>query len=271
MLIAITREIGPNINHCELTHFARAPIDLGRARTQHREYRNCLAELGCKIIALPAEPDLPDSVFVEDAALVLDELAVILRPGAASRRPETASIAAALKPFRPLTYLESPGTIDGGDILRLGKKIFVGLTSRSNPQGIEQLQNLTKSYGYEVQGVPVHGCLHLKSAVTQVAADALLLNPAWIDAEALPKLRQLEVDPAEPNAANGLLLGETVIYPAAFPATQCRLQSQGIPLRLIDVSELAKAEAAVTCCSLVFYNRSQGTVPIFAAQKMMVP
>jgi dimethylargininase len=252
MLHAITREVSPNIGNCELTHFEREPIDLARAQAQHRKYQDCLAALGCKLIDLPAEPDLPDSVFVEDTALVLNELAVILRPGAESRRSETPSISKALEIFRKLLHLESPGTIDGGDVLQIEKKIFVGLTSRSNASGIEQLGNVLKPYGYEVAGVPVRGCLHLKSAVTQVAADALLINPAYVDAEAFPKMRRIEVDPAEPNAANGLRINGSVIYPTAFPATQGRLQEQGIALRLVDVSELAKAEAAVTCCSLVF-------------------
>jgi dimethylargininase len=252
LLIAITREVSPNIGNCELTHFAREPIDLGRAQAQHRQYQDCLADLGCKIIALPAEPELPDSVFVEDTALVLDEVAVILRPGASSRRPETSSIAAALAPYRKLAHLEPPGTMDGGDALRIDKKIFVGLTSRSNAAGVEQLRHLLKPYGYEVQGVPVRGCLHLKSAVTQVAADTLLINRALVDAEALLKLQRIEVDAAEPCGANGLWIRDTVIYPAAFPATRQRLQERGIAVRVVDVSELAKAEAAVTCCSLVF-------------------
>ncbi len=201
---------------------------------------------------MPAEPELPDSVFVEDTALVLDEAAVILRPGAESRRPETSSIAETLKPYRKLVYLEPPGTTDGGDVLRLGRKIFVGLTTRSNAAGVEQLRSLLTPYGYEVEGVPVRGCLHLKSAVTQVAADALLINRDWVDAEALPKLRTIDVDPEEPGGANGLRIGDTVIYADAFPATRRRMQAQGIAVRVVDVSELAKAEAAVTCCSLVF-------------------
>lgn len=252
MLIALTREVSPDIGNCELTHFARAPIDLGRAQAQHQAYQACLAEFGCRIIALPAEPGLPDSVFVEDTALVLDELAVILRPGAPSRRPETASIAETLKPYRQLSFIEPPGTMDGGDVLRIGKGVFVGLTSRSNAAGIQQLQHHLRPYGYGVEGVPVHGCLHLKSAVTQMAADTLLTNPAWVDAKLIPKMRRIEVDPTEPNAANGLWINDAVIYPTAFPATRQRLESQGIAVRGVDVSELAKAEAAVTCCSLVF-------------------
>jgi dimethylargininase len=256
VLIAITREISPRIHDCELTHFERRPIDLNRARAQHRQYEECLADLGCKILRLPAEPDLPDSVFVEDTALVLDELAVIMRPGAASRRPETASIADALSPYRKLAYLEAPGTIDGGDVLRIGRTIFVGLSDRSNAAGVEQLGETLKPYGYHVEGVRVNGCLHLKSAVTQVAGDTLLLNPACVDPGTLPKMKLIEVDPSEPSGANALWLNGCVVYPAAFPITLQKLQEAGLTVRSVDISELAKAEAGVTCCSIIFQDEA---------------
>jgi dimethylargininase len=253
--VAITREISPSIHRCELTHVEREPIDLDRARAQHREYERCLAELGCRVVSLPAEPDLPDSVFVEDAALVLDELAVIMRPGAVSRRPETASIAKALAPYRKLSYLEEPGTIDGGDILRIGKTVFVGLSYRSNAAGIEQLHDILKPFGYRVESMPVGGCLHLKTGVTQVASDALLINRAYVDPAALPKMRLIDVDPTEPNGANALWIRDSVVYPAAFPRTLGKLRSLGLTVRTVDASELAKAEAGVTCCSLIFKSR----------------
>jgi dimethylargininase len=252
VLIAITRELSPSIERCELTHLQRTPIDLDRARAEHCEYERCLAELGCKVVSLPAEPELPDSVFVEDTALVLDELAIIMRPGAESRRAETASIAKALAPHRSLCCIEEPGTIDGGDVLRIGKTIFVGLSRRSNAAGVEQLRRIVKPFGYRVGSVRVEACLHLKSAVTQVAADTLLINRAWIDAELLPKMGLIEVDPAEPGGANALRIGECVVYPAAFPRTRQRLEQRGLTVRMVTAFELAKAEAGVTCCSLIF-------------------
>jgi dimethylargininase len=252
VLIAITRKISARIHECELTHLQREPIDLERARAQHRQYEECLADLGCKVLSLPAEPDLPDSVFVEDTALVLDELAVIMRPGAASRRPETASIAKALTPYRELSYIEEPGTIDGGDVLRIGRAIFVGLSYRSDAAGVEQLCKIVKPHRYRTEGMRVAGCLHLKSAVTQVAADTLLINRACIDAELLPKMRLIEVDRSEPSGGNALWIDNSVVYPAAFPATLQKLRDAGLNVCLVDASELAKAEAGVTCCSLIF-------------------
>lgn len=251
MPIAITRKVSPAIARCELTHLAREPIDAARAAAQHGAYEACLAALGCKVVSLPAEPELPDSVFVEDTAVVVGELAVITRPGAASRRGETASVAAALAAFRPLAAIEAPATIDGGDVLVLGRRVLVGTSSRSNPSGVEQLRALLAPHGYTVEAVRIDGCLHLKSAVTAVAPGTLLLNPAWADTAPLAGLERIEVDPGEPFAANALLVGGRLVYPAAFPRTRARLQARGIELEIVDVSELAKAEGAVTCCSII--------------------
>lgn len=252
MRIAITREVSPSIASCELTHVPRRPIDLDLARAQHDSYVACLHELGCHVVALPTEPELPDAVFVEDTAVVLDEVAVLTRPGAPSRRREVPSVAQALAPFRPLVHVVAPATLDGGDVMRVSRRIFVGLTGRSSREGVEQLASLATPLGYEVVAVPVKGCLHLKSAVTPVAADTLLLNPAWVDRAAFTGLDIVEVDPGEPHAANALLVGASVIYPSTFPRTRKELERRGIDVRPVDLSELAKAEGAVTCCSLVF-------------------
>jgi len=254
--IAITRAVSPAIARCELTHLERRPIDAARAAAQHREYVACLARLGCDLHALPAEPDLPDSVFVEDCAVVLDEMAVITQPGAVSRRPETRSIALALERYRLLGMIRGTETLDGGDVLVLGRTLYVGRSGRSNAEGIAKLAGLVAHFGYEVRSIPLRGCLHLKSAVTKVAPDTLLLNPDQVDGAAFGSMRLVEVDPAEPAAANALLVGETVVYPDAFPRTRARLEALGISVVTVDVSELAKAEGGVTCCSLIFKARS---------------
>jgi dimethylargininase len=247
--------VSASITSCELTHLERRPIDLERARAQHCRYEEALVELGCQIERLPEEPDLPDAVFVEDAAIVLDELAIITRPGAASRRTETRTVARALKRYRRLATIKPPGTLDGGDVLRVGRTFYVGLSQRSNRSGIEQMRVLLAPFGYTVQGVPVQGCLHLKSAVTRVAEDTLLINRDWIDGKAFPQLDFVDVDPLEPYAANALAIDRAVIYAAAYPRTRERLEARGISVQTVDVSELAKAEGAVTCCSLVFLTK----------------
>jgi len=250
--IAITRGVSAGISACELTHLERQPIDLDRARAQHRAYEAALGRAGCRVESLPALDDLPDSVFVEDVAVVLDEIAIVTRPGAESRRPETTHIAPVLAGYRRITFIREPGTLDGGDVLRLGRRIFVGASGRSDEQGIEQLRAVVWPYGYTVTAVPVSGCLHLKSAVTEAAPGVVLTNPGWVDAAAFGNVRVIEVDHGEPYAANGLLVGERFVYPGSFPRTRNRLDASGILVDTVDVSELQKAEGAVTCCSLVF-------------------
>jgi dimethylargininase len=251
MRVAITRAVSQAIERCELTHLARSPIDFARAEQQHGAYEECLELLGCRVERLPAEQDLPDSVFVEDCAIVLDEVAVITRPGAASRRAETAGIEVALSAWRPIARIAAPATIDGGDVLRVGRILFVGLSARTTPSAVEQLTAVLDPLGYAVVAVEVSGCLHLKSAVTEAAPGILLVNPEWTG-DWVRRFDRVEVAPGEPFAANGLLLGETLLYPSAFPVTRSRLEARGIHTCEVDVSELAKAEGAVTCCSLVF-------------------
>jgi dimethylargininase len=251
MTIAITREISPRFAECELTHIERTPIDLEVARAQHRAYVGTLRSLGCEVIELPAEPELPDSVFVEDTAIILPEVAVITRPGADSRKPETESIIQALTPLIQLVRVREPGTIDGGDVLVVGKKIYIGLSTRSNQEAIQQLNQMLREYGYAVVGVELHDCLHLKSAVTRVDDQTLLINQNWVDASCFKNFDLVEVDPSEPYAANCLPLNGSIIFPTSFPKTRLRLQERGYKVVLVDVSELAKAEGAVTCCSLI--------------------
>ena len=250
-LTAITRELSPTIDDCELSFHARQKIDLAKAIAQHKAYGECLAELGLQVISLPAEPKLPDAVFVEDTAVVVDEIAVISNMGAPSRRPEARSVADALAPHRPLKFLAEPATLDGGDVLRIGLSIFVGLSRRTNREGIEQLSDLLRDYGYQVQPVKVRGCLHLKSACSYVGRNTLLVNRSWIDAEQLRGFELLDVPEAEPAAANALLLNEVVIIPASFPETRALLEERGFRVRALEMSELQKAEAGVTCCSLI--------------------
>lgn len=252
MIIAITREVSPSIGKCELTHMPRHEIDIEAARSQHLEYENVLKDMGCKIRRLSFEPNLPDSVFVEDIAIVLKEIAIVTRPGAASRREETRSVAEVLKEYRSIFKMVSPGTLDGGDVLQIGKTLYVGISSRTNEAGIKQLKEFVFPYEYRVETVYVEGCLHLKSAATLVGEDKLLINRSWIDTRQFGVMEYIDVDPAEPYAANALLVGGGLVYSMNFPKTLRRLESRGISVRDVDVFELQKAEGAVTCCSLIF-------------------
>jgi dimethylargininase len=252
MLTAITRAVSPAMVNCELTFVARQPIDLAKACAQHQAYEKLLEKLGARVISLPAEPTLPDSMFVEDPAIVLDELAVILPLGTETRRLEAASLAQALAKFRKLENVALPGTLEGGDVLRIGRKLYAGLSTRTNDEGIRQLAAILAPYGYEVIAVPVTGCLNLKSAVTYIGRNTLLANRAWFDNTPLAGYDWVDVDPAETHAANALALGETIIFPASFPRTRARLEARGFHVTPLDISELQKAESGLTCSSLLF-------------------
>jgi dimethylargininase len=252
MLTAITRAVSPAIVNCELSFIPRQPIDLQIAAAQHHAYERLLEKLGARIVSLPAEPNLPDSMFVEDPAIVLDELAVIFPLGTESRRPEAASLAQAISKFRKLEHVTLPGTLEGGDVLHIGRKLFVGLTKRSNAGGISQLSGILAPHNYEVIAVPVTGCLHLKSAVTFLGRDTLLANRAWFDAAPFAAYGWIDVDPGEPHAANALALANTIIFPMSFSRTRARVESAGFHVTPLDISELQKAESGLTCSSLLF-------------------
>ena len=254
MLLAITRDVSPRFNECEITHIDRSPIDVNIAQSQHHAYVQALKELGCAVLELPAEADLPDAVFVEDTSVVLPEVALITRPGADSRKPETESITRTLRPYRELLFIESPATVDGGDVLVVGKNIYVGMSTRSNEAAVDQMNSLLGKYGYKAQGVEMHDCLHLKTAVTRLDDETLLINRKWVDAENFEGFDLVDVDESEPFAANCLPVGDTIIFPVAFPKTTAKLEARGYKIKSVIVDELAKAEGAVTCCSLIVAN-----------------
>jgi len=252
VLTAITRSLSPHMNQCELSFLPRQAIDLELAIQQHRRYEDCLRDLGVRVNSLPAEPELPDAVFVEDPAVVVDEVAVLTRMGAESRRPDSVSLGRALADFRPLRYLREPATLEGGDILRIGRTLFAGVSVRTNREGIRQLAGELEPLGYQVVPIEVSGCMHLKTGCTALDDQTLLANRDWIDTTPLASFRILDVPPAEPWAANILRIGDTIVIPEAFPATADRIREHGWTVRTVDISELMKAEAGLTCMSLLF-------------------
>jgi dimethylargininase len=251
MTVAITRPVSASLSRCELTHQARVAIDLDRARQQHAGLERAMKSQGVTIARAAAADEMPDAVFVEDIAVALEEIAVLTRPGAASRRAETEGIAAALAEYRPMVRMTDPATLDGGDVLRVGRTLYVGQSSRTNAAGIEQLRGFVSPFGYRVVPTAVSGCLHLKSAVTAIGDGLLLVNSRWIAAGALGGIERIEVDPLEPMAANALQIGDAVVFPAHYPRTRKRLEDRGICVVCVECDELAKAEGAVTCCSIL--------------------
>ena len=251
MILALTRNVSPAMASCELTHLERVPIDPAVAARQHQRYEEALARLGCRVEHVAAAPTLPDSVFIEDTAVVVDELAVMARPGAASRQAEVDGVADALRRYRPLAAITAPGTLDGGDVLRVGRTVYVGQSGRTNDDGIAQLRAHLAPYGYEVRAVRPTGCLHLKTAVTAVSDAAVLLNPEWISPSLFDGFEVIAVDRSEPFAANVVRVGSAILTASAFPGTRQVLEQHGVEVHVVDVSELAKAEGAVTCCSIL--------------------
>ena len=250
---AFTRAVSPRIAECQLTHLEREPIDPARAAAQHAAYERALAEAGYEIVRLPPLPDDPDAVFVEDTALLLDGRAVITRPGAASRIGETDSTAEGLSAHFELHRIQS-GYLDGGDILRIGKRLYAGLSTRTDRTGVAALAEIARPLGYEVLAAETGACLHLKTGATFAGHDTggnpvLLYDPGTIDPAQFADVFPLPV--AEPAAANCLRVGDRLILAAGNPRTADRLRERGFRVVDVDVSELQKAEAGVTCMSLI--------------------
>lgn len=255
MLRAFTRAVSPRLAECELTHLKRAPFDVAKAVQQHSSYENALREAGFEVIRLPDLPDHPDGVFVEDTALLLDGHAIITRPGAASRASETASTADGLAGQFDI-HRVTEGYVDGGDVLLIGKTLYAGLSTRTDAAGVASVQSICRGIGFDVVQASLRDCLHLKTGATlagpdQAGTPVLLYSPRSVDPDQFADVEPLAVDEAEPDAANCLRVGDRLILPAGNPRTAARLRQRGLNVVEVDVSELQKAEAGVTCMSIV--------------------
>jgi dimethylargininase len=252
MLTALVRVPSRRLPDCELSFLERAPINVGEARVQHRAYQAALRAAGARVTELPPLDELPDATFVEDVAIVLGECAILSPMGAMSRQPESTSMAVALAAHRRLEWLRAPATLDGGDVLRLGRSIYVGQTPRTNAAAVSQLRAIVEPLGYAVTEVPISRCLHLKSACARLDDDTVLVNPEWVSPAVFGERRIVPVARDEPWGANAVRVGPAIIFPASAPGTQAIVGARGFPTIAVDVSELQKAEAGVTCLSLVF-------------------
>jgi dimethylargininase len=247
--VAITHAPSPDLGRCQLTYLGRVPIDVGLAGRQHAAYRAALAACGCDVVVLETNLAHPDCCFVEDTAVVLDDMAVLTPLGTAARAAESAGIEPALKRYRGVVRVNAPATLEGGDVLRIGRTLYVGTSGRTNAAGVEALRRAVESSGYRVEPVAVTGCLHLKTAVTTLPDGAILVNPAWLPADAFPGVERVVA--AEPFGANVVCVNGCVIAAAAHAETNDRLRRRGLIVREVDVSEFAKAEGGVTCLSLL--------------------
>ena len=248
-MLALTHAPSPHMNRCQLTFHDRQPIDFARACYQHRAYCRMLRQEGFQVRTLCTHLRAPDAVFVEDTAIVLDEIAILTAPSAA-RRCELAGIERELQPLRAIRRIEPPAAIEGGDVLRIQRTLLVGLSSRTNRQGIDALTRIVHPCGYRVITVPVEHCLHLKSACTAALDGTLLVNPRWIDTSALREFELVMTPHDEPQAANLLRLGKRIWLPAGYPKTTAVIRGLGLSVETLDLSEFAKAEGSITCMSL---------------------
>ena len=255
MLTAITRAVGPRIGDCQLTYLERQSINAEKAMREQREYEKCLEEIGVRVISLPSEPSLPDAVFVEDTAVIVDEVAVIAAMGAATRRQEVVSMADVLSRYRPLEFINHNGTLEGGDVVQVGRRLYVGISTRTNYDGVVQLREILQRYDYEVIDVEVPGCLHLTTGCTYIGRNTLLVNKSWVNTARLADCEIIDTDPMEPWAANALLAGDTVVVSTSHPKTKGKLMARGFIVKSVDIAELEKAEAGLTCMSLLFNDK----------------
>ncbi len=255
-IIALTHLPSPAMQACELTFVDPSPIDCELAAQQHEQYCQALRELGAQVVTLKQNQHLPDCAFIEDTAVVLDEIAIIGSMGAASRAAEPLAIKAELSKYRPVVSLDPPARLEGGDVLRIGRTLLLGRSSRTNDAGIAALEKVAAPLGYRVIQVPVTGCLHFKTACTALPDGTLLANRRWFDASPLHDFVIIDVPEEEPFGGNVLLLGRHVLMSASHPRTADLLRGRGYSVHIVDISEFEKAEGGVTCLSILFSKQA---------------
>jgi dimethylargininase len=252
MLSALTRGVSPTIGDCKLTFMERERIDVAAATRQHEAYKQCLTKMGVQITALELLLEAPDAVFIQDTAVVVDEVAVVATMGAACRAEEVESVAEALLPHRSLRRLSPSATLEGGDVVRIGRTLYVGDSGRTNREGIKQLSDILAPYDYQVTPVGVRGCLHLSTGCSYLGRGVLLLNRVWVDAAPFRQFEIIEAPETESWAANTIAVGDSVLMASAFERTRALVEGHGFQVIATDISELQKAEGALTCMSLMF-------------------
>jgi dimethylargininase len=246
---ALVRPPGPLLADGIVTHLQRTAVDVERARAQHAAYQEALIAAGWSIVAVEPADDCPDAVFVEDSVVVVEDLAVLCRPGAAARRPEVAGTESAVRALGlDVVRLTEPATLDGGDVLQVGATVYVGEGGRTNAEGVRQLRSALAALGREVIPVRLLEVLHLKSAVTALPDGGLVGLEELVDASAMPPIRR---PPEEGGAHLVLLGGPTVLLAASAPRTAEELARQGYEPVVVDIGEFEKLEGCVTCLSVL--------------------
>jgi dimethylargininase len=251
MRLAICRKPGKNFAQ-GLTTAKLGTASFELIEAQHQAYIQTFEALGVSVITLEPLEAHPDAYFVEDTAVVTPQIAVITRPGAPTRRAEADSMARVLQSYLPTVRIQAPGSLDGGDVLKVGNHLFIGISQRTNREGAQQLGHLLRPYGYRWTPVPVDAGLHLKSSVNRIDDDTLIITEAFADREAFRCYSKIVVDRREAYAANTLRVNETLITPAGFPETGRKLERTGLKVIALNMSEVRKMDGGLTCLSIRF-------------------
>lgn len=269
-MIAFVREVSAKADRWELPPVRSSPIDPKTARKQHATFVEVLKELGANIEFLPALPDIAHGFIVEDTAILLPELAVIARPGAKySHVSEIETVVTTLAAYRPIQRIAAPANLDGGDVLRIGRTLYVGISGRTNAEAVPAIAETVEPFGYDVKPVEVRDCLHLKSACTFIPPNFIVVNPEWVDGKAFEDVEPIPVDECEPFAANTLTLSGTSLVGAAFKKTEHRLRQAGITTRRVDISELSKADVGLTGLALLLEPRTAPLLNVRAGMRVV--
>ncbi len=226
--------------------------DFSLACDQFDSYVALLTECGLEVTVLEALGGFPDAHFIEDTAVVTADVAVITNPGAASRQGEQHTVARAMAAHLPLAHIESPGTLDGGDVLMIGTHFLIGVSDRTNEEGARQLGAILESHGNTWQVVPVAAGLHFKSSVNLVGPNTLLVTETFVGREELEDFEKIIVPPDEEYAANTLLIDGRLVLPAGYPKTRKMLEALSQPITELDTSEFRRMDGGLTCLSLRF-------------------
>jgi dimethylargininase len=252
VLSFVTQRVSQALEKCELTFVESSPINIEKAGKEHTDYCKMLEGCGAQVITLEDNEESPDSVFVEDPIIVFDEIAVMTSMGVESRRREGAALATFFKRYRQLEQITLPAKIEGGDVLRIGRTIYVGESPRTDSTGVEALASIMSRFGYETIPVPVSGCLHLKTGCTALDEQTVIINPDWVDPQPFEPFTKLTTLSEEPFGTNVLPVNGTICMNEAFPATIEMVRSHGYRVTSTDISEFVKAEAGLTCMSVPF-------------------
>ena len=246
----VVRPVPDSYNHCVRTNTEK--IDVALAKSQHAEYCKALQKFGLELIWIKGDNTLPDSCFVEDTAVVLGEKAIICNMKTKSRVKEVVEVAKVLEKLKETYYIKPPATIDGGDVLKIEDKVFVGLSARTNIHAISQLRKILENSNFEIVPVTIQNVLHLKSACTYLGNNCVILSKGHFDTAILRDYKKIVVPRGEEYVADCLAINGTVLMAEGFPKTKKLVEKEGFFVKELEMSEFRRGDGALTCLSILW-------------------